>query len=511
MRAGISKRISTIALCAAAAGAALPRSAQANVGQDYGFGSESAATGGVGTAWGYNAFASYYNPAALAADNRKFRLTFGLLGMQPVLKPISGVVIENEYTSDKERTGEVGTDYRMTFGQLIGASVRLLEAMSLSAGATVFLPINSVAYLDTGEAYVPEYVLYRSRTQRPQVNLGLGARIAPRIHVGAGAYLGFALSANATVFLQTDSAKPSTMRFATSMKPKLAPYVGLYFGGAPGTAPVSAAPSLESGAKDSAAAAAGASGTESGDAAAGGSSPGWSAGLVVRAPLKSANNMVLNSGARAFGSFAALDFAFKATSALYYDPLTVEAGFSTPLFDRHRVSLQAEFQRWSAFEAPTLAIQEPVTCNDDDPDDPSDSTDCGVTVSPSYNPNFDFRDIIVPRVGYEYTLSSRTSLRGGYAFRPSIMKSVPNGAGNFLDPTKHIITAGVGLNYSRMLGYELPWRLDIHGAWQRMNTQTIVKTAGDETGASGKNKIGAPGYQAGGNVFGGGVSVSFVF
>jgi len=98
------------------------------------------------------------------------------------------------------------------------------------------------------------------------------------------------------------------------------------------------------------------------------------------------------------------------------------------------------------------------------------------------------------------------TLRLGYAYRPSIMANLPD-VGNYLDPPKHMLTAGLGWKFRSLLGFAIPTQLDIHGAYHVLVTQLIVKSLNDEFGYAGY-KIGFPSYSAGGAVFGGGVSVT---
>jgi hypothetical protein len=99
-------------------------------------------------------------------------------------------------------------------------------------------------------------------------------------------------------------------------------------------------------------------------------------------------------------------------------------------------------------------------------------------------------------------------LRFGYSYRPSILASIPVNAGNYVDPSKHIVDLGFGWNFRHFLGYDIPTHLDFNLSLQHLITQHIEKTAGDETGAAGDSKIGSPEYNAGGNIYGGGVSLS---
>jgi hypothetical protein len=73
-----------------------------------------------------------------------------------------------------------------------------------------------------------------------------------------------------------------------------------------------------------------------------------------------------------------------------------------------------------------------------------------------------------------------------------------------------VITAGWGFELPSFPGTKIPFRLDLALNYQQLLTQTITKTANDELGNA-LSKIGSPGYQAGGALYGGGVSLAFVF
>ncbi len=469
-----------LALTAISASFLLP-SAEANIAENTGFGSRTTALAGAGASWGAGPFSTYSNPAELSAFSASelvstqksppLQASWGLVFLTPQFKSIQNVVLENNYVSDKTpaRSGDVDTSYRDTFGQAFALSYRLSEGPSrLTVGLTGFIPINQLAYADTGETYIPEYVLERSRTQRPQFAAAGGMQITRAWSLGAGVGIGFALTGNGSVFLNTDPNKPSTMRFSASMKPKALPYAGLLYHSA----------------KDE-----------------------LTAGLVFRAPVSSPNEYTLNSGARAFGNLAALDFNFKADSALYYDPLSIELGGSYAVLQRTRIVAQLEYQRWSNFEPPALSIQNPQTgaCT---------GTGCsgGIQISPSKNPSFNFNDTWVPRLGVEHQLNDDQTFRFGYFYRPGIIDpSQLSGAGNLLDPPRHAFSAGFGWRFHHFLHLDTPFTLDVDAQFQTLQTQTITKSAGNEAGTSSDQKIGAPGYQAGGKIFGGGLTLSWAF
>lgn len=439
----------------------LAHSTRANVGDTYGFGSQTAGRAGASVSEGFNGFAAYTNPAALSfltqneGQARRFFISWGLLFMSPQFEPIDQVVIENDFTSDKSppRTGQVDLDYPNTLGNVLGLGINLFpEFYNLTIGLTTFSPIDPLAQIDSGETYIPEYVLYRARTQRPQAEFGIGAQLTPRFHIGVGLHFVFSLTSKVSTFLQTSEGNTSTMRMTSSLKPRAAPYLGMLYS----------------------------------DTQAGAAPPRWSTGLVIRLPAKSRNEILIQSGAEIASGLSGLDFNLEANSTLFYDPLTLEVGGQFQHSPWGRLFLQLDYQAWNRFEPPALEVK-------------NSTTDGGTQIIESSPPRVTYRNLLIPRIAEEITLGN-TTWRIGYAFRKGIFKSLPEGSGNALDPDKHMLNGGVSFRYSSFLGWEVPASLDLHASFHSLVSQSVQKT--DST------LIGSPGYESGGNVWGGGLSIS---
>jgi hypothetical protein len=453
--------------------------ARANIGDTYGFGSRAAGLAGATAGWGFDGFAAYSNPAAigLLGEGRRFSVGLGTVMALPNFLSIGSVVTENSFVSDladnQTTVGSVDTNYRTTIGTVLGLAYRIAPNYpGFTVGLTAYLPFEAVAYMDTGESFLPEYVLYRARTHRPQVDAGFSAEIIKGLRIGIGGRVGFSLSSNAQVFLKTTAGHPSTMRFTASLQPKIAPYGGLLY---------------------------------SSDDDPRSTRPGsFSIGTVVRGPLTSTNQMVLRANAQLFSTFASLGFNFTAASALFYDPLTVELGGSVQYSSFGRIYAQIEYQGWGQFESPALTIGDQVTIDNCTPGNPS----CGVILQPGRNPSAPTQDLVVPRIAHELTFGD-WSIRTGYSYRASIFRNLPTGSGNFLDPPKHMLALGLGYEFKKAFLSEVPVRIDAHFHWHQLETQSIVKDPGNELGQGTENtKIGAPSYRAGGKILGGGISLS---
>jgi hypothetical protein len=448
----------------------------ANVGDFLGFGARTMALGGAGVTGDTSGFGAYHNPATLASRSKeRLALNWGLVFVRPSFSSINNVVTQNTYVADAVVNGSVDTQYKDTLGQVLGLSFKVLPDFGdLTLGLVTFLPLTQLAYMDSGQPYAPEYFMYRSRTQRPQVELGAGARLLPGLRFGAGLHAAFGLTGNASIFLNTAANTTSTMTFSASLTPLFSGYLGLLW--TPGE--------QERGSESSAA-----------------EGP-WNLGLVYRAPASSGLTMPMIASARILGPGGAPDFVFTASSVLYYDPAAWEAGVSFKAGD-HRWVAQADYQYWTGYKTAAIALSQGSQA--------AGASGTLIQISPGVLPSYTLVNIFVPRVGWEWNLNPSHTLRVGYSYRSSVLKNVSSGVGNYLDPPKHVITAGWGFHFDSFLGFAVPSQLDLALNYQQLLTQQITKTPGDELGNTSGSKIGSPGYNAGGRLFGGAVSLALAF
>ena len=402
-------------------------------------------------------YSALENPSQITAPGT-LNLSYGWVLLNPAFNSISNIVLENNTVSDKDRSGSISNDYRVTLGQLMGLRYNLFpDLMNLSVGVTSFLPWSAISYFDTGETFAPEYVLDRSRTQRAEAAGGLAFEPLPKWNVGFSLRLAYNLTARANVFLQTNPAKPSALRFLSSLRAVPVPILGTSY------------------------------------TFSGGICPGCMISGVVRFPAESSATLDLTAATRVFGDTAALAFQFAGLSTLYFDPWSFDLGFSVPHLDRGVLRLEASYQRWSTFKPPTLMISNPSTSTCEN------GTYCPLSISPSQNLPIDFRDIIVFGANEEWLLketgSSQWFVRAGVGYRPGVVKTSPNTTGNYnmLDPGRMLYSVGGTLK-------KTSWSFDVFLAYHQLETQTVTK--------SGSTDIGAPGYSAGGSIFGGGGTVS---
>jgi hypothetical protein len=475
-RPSIRPALALVALLATGA----PAAARASVADTFGLGSRSAALGGATVGGGSDGYAAWQNPAGLPEGPSRLRLSYGLFYAKADFTDIRGIVLRNDtFTSDRLDRGDVREDYRANFGQSLGLALELLpEAGHLTAGLTAYLPLNQVAYLDTGETFVPEYFMYRARTQRPTFDFALGAEPHTRLSVGLGMRVGFGVTGNANLFLQTDTSgagtagSSSTARLITSAKPTAAPFAGLLYRSRDPRDPSGAsAKPLD-----------------------------HTLGLVVRLPVSNEVRIATSTAAAVFGGAPGININFNASSMAYYDPWSFELGGTLRATSWLTTYAQLDYQLWGRYREPALRIG----------DSECTSVGCGVEIVPTRNPSVSFRHAPTARLGFEADVSDRWSVRLGGHYRPSIRRGLPVGAGNLLDPPRGTLALGTGHRVRGFLDFDTPYRIDAHVSASVLGRQAITKTANDENGDPGE-KVGSPGYTAGGIILGGGVSLSLAF
>ena len=95
----------------------------------------------------------------------------------------------------------------------------------------------------------------------------------------------------------------------------------------------------------------------------------------------------------------------------------------------------------------------------------------------------EFDDILIPRIGAEYTLSEHFALRTGVAYEESPLKSTRNPEINYLDTDKIVVGLGLSATYTRTRLLAYPVRLDIGYQYQQLQERdfTLVDYEGNET------------------------------
>ena len=383
-------------------------------------------------------------------EKSPFVVELGFDYLHPDIKPIQNIVVENPRTSTltTNRYGDVLNQYPDVFAQTLKAQLLLDPKSKWTANLKTFLPLNSLAQLDTGNIYQPEFVLYRSEMQRPRLSLSSGLNLNEDWRVALGTEIGFSIQSEVNVFLQSGDGKYSDQRVSAKLKPVFAPLASAAF---------------------------------------------QNYTLTVKAENKSTLDLDANAGARVFGSVGAgINFSYATQSVAYFDPWTFKFAGKNNISSKWNGSWALSYELWSRYQARAAVIQSsvPASC----PDNPGS---CTPVFNAGQSPAFQGRDLWVPELGLEY-LWGDIHLQLDYRYKDSIFKDVPKLNGNYLDPPRHDFK--LTAIFPTLSG--AAWSVYLAGS--RLVPQTVIKSDSSEIGATADGR----GYVAQGWLYGGGASLT---
>ncbi len=375
--------------------------AAANPIDAFGYGARAAAMGGAQTAASEDGGANYYNPALLAS--------FGDIRMDVGYQLAFPSLLVNDLDLNVD-------DSRGTLLSLIAPGE--IKGVGVALGAATFLPDQHLSRIRTLSSDQPRFVAYDNRPQRMFLAATLSVSLAEKLFAGIG--VAYMSSTQGTVTLDGRLGFPNAddSDFALDMNVDLKTIryaqAGLFYRARP-----------------------------------------WlDIGLSYRGQFSLVLDQVflIQGDVGAEGVEPLVEdgyFRLRTVSQDLFQPEQITAGLDARLTPNLSVAFDLQLQRWSKFENPAAEITIDLDIgqfNDliDIPDAPP-------------LPEAGFRDILVPRLGVEWTaMRSRDRdlhLRGGYVYEPS---PVPEQIGetNFVDNDKHILSAGVGLtlrNFTEIL------------------------------------------------------------
>ncbi len=392
--------------------AGLARPAAANPADAFGFGARGPAMGNAHTAAAVDGSANYYNPALIGTFD-DIHIDLGYQYARPTL-----LVDDLDLGVNSSR----GLFACLTVpGKVAGRRVAF--------GGGLFLPDERISRVRTPSAEQPRFQLYDNRPQRLVLAADVGVEITPRLFAGAG--IAYMSSTKGEIFLQGrvgfPNAEDSDMTMAIDVDLRTIRYAkaGILF---------EATPWLDV-------------------------ALAYRGGFVLT--LDQA--FQINGDVGSAGADPVVEdgyFKLHSVSMDLFQPVQVTFGLAARLSPRWLLAFDAAFYRWSAFENPAAHIT-----LDMDIGSFNDLVDIPET-PPLPDPNF--HDILVPRIGLEWTAGSSARrdlfLRAGYSFEPS---PVPEqvGESNFIDNDKHTVSLGAGLtfrDFSKII--TLPASLDAYFA-----------------------------------------------
>ncbi len=391
---------------------------------------------------------NYYAPAVLGFSD-KFNVLLQASSTAAHFKEVTNIVVTNSTNSNNApTTGNARTNFSKFYGSALHVALPVGGAKHMGTlGLSVFLPIGTLTETNSGDPFLPEYVMFHSRYQRTSAYLNFAKKWSDDFSFSLGAILGFQATADVKTDLSLNGANYGSWAKAQS---KVDPSIG---------AIVSIAKRFED----------------------------TTMYLTYQQEMKSNLKTVVN-GEVTNPSIALLNSSL--SSMIFYDPHTFRLGGSTDFGDAE-LFFGVEYMMWSNYKTPIMTVDK----------------NAGVVVPSNNYEKLKIRDTINPRLGLKYNWTNRWSTSLGAQYRMTPLEGDFSGAGNSIDANTVVGTGG--LQY-RMVIFSKDVHLGASFQYHHLLDKKVTKTTGQENGNAGP-KLGAPGYDVGGYILSGAFGVKFNF
>ena len=391
---------------------------------------------------------NYYAPSVLGFSD-KFNVLLQATSTAVHFKSIAGITVTNSTNSNAAPTsGKARVEYPKFYGAALHAAIPVGGNQHLGTLAfSVFLPIGDLVRSNSGDAFLPEYVMFQSRHQRTSAFVNFAKKWSDDLAFSLGTIMGFQATADVKTNMSLNGANYGSW---ASGQTKVSPSIGVI---------ASATKRFEN----------------------------ISVFLTYQQEMKS-NLKTIVHGEITNPSLALFDATLD--SMIFYDPHTFRFG-SQFVVDSFEFYAGVEYLMWSNYKTPRMNV----------------AKNGGVIVPSADYEKIITKDTINPRLGVKYNVTNRWSTLLGAQYRMTPLKGDFSGSGNSIDADTVVGTGG--LQYRMVI-----WSKDVHlGAsiqYHHLMDKRVTKSANQENGTAGP-KIGAPGYDIGGNIIAGSFGVKFNF
>ncbi len=389
---------------------------------------------------------NYYVPAVLGFSD-KVNILMQASSTATHFAPISNVTKTNTTNSSSTSTGSVSTDYQKFYGGGLHFALPIGYEHLGTLGISIYLPIGHLMETNSGDPFLPEYVMYHSRYQRTNAYLNFAHKQSDELAWSIGTTIGFQASAAINSNLSLGGNSIGSWAKARS---KIDPSLGII---------ASIIKKIER----------------------------------SKIYLAYQQEMKSNLHASISGEITNPDlpiFESNIDSMIFYDPHTFRLGGSFD-FGSLEIFSGLEYQLWSGYKPPLIHIIKTG----------------GAIVSSNNFESLRIRNTLNPRIGAKLALTNRWSTSIGLGYRMTPLEGDFSGSGNSIDSNTYILSTG--LQY-RIVIWSKDVNLGSSLQYQQLEKKRVIKTAGQEDGTAG-NKIGAGGYYIDGYVLAASFGIKFNF
>jgi long-subunit fatty acid transport protein len=390
---------------------------------------------------------NYYIPALLGFSDR-VNILLQASATVTNFKRMTGITVTNSTNSTSpSSTGTVENNYPKFFGGALHFALPIGYQHIGTLGLSVFLPIGNLMETNSGDPFLPEYVMYHSRYRRTSIYLNFARKWSDDLAWSLGTIVGFQASADVKSQLSLGGSNYGSFAKARS---KVAPSLG---------AIASVVKKIDH------------------------------TKLYFTYQQEMKSNLHVDVSGEITDPGLAL-FEAGIDSMIFYDPHTFRFG-SSYTFHKMEFFGALEYQLWSGYKPPVMDIAKTG----------------GVIVPSNSYERVQIRDTINPRLGMKINLTDRWVTGMGLAYRMTPLKGDFSGSGNSIDTNTYIITTG--LQY-RIVIWSKDVNLGSSLEYHQLEKKHVTKSSGQENGTAG-NKIGAGGYDIAGSIVAASFGVKFNF
>ena len=359
---------------------------------------------------------NYYVPAVLGFSD-KVNVLMQATATNTFFKKISNITITNNTNSNSAATtGEANTSYPGFYGGSLHFALPIGYQHLGTLGLSVYTPIGNLMETNSGNPFLPEYVMYHSRYRRTSVYLNFARKWSDDLSWSLGSILGFQASAEAKTNLSLNGAAYCSWAQARS---KISPALGLI------TSVVKKFDHLQT-------------------------------YFSYQQEMKS-NLHVAVAGEITNPNLPIFEAGID--TMIFYDPHTFRLGAGYNFGDDNggtEVFGSVDYQIWSNYKTPTIFITKTG----------------GAIVSSNNYEHVKIRDTINPKLGIKIPLTHRWSTGLGLAYRMTPLSGDFSGSGNSIDSNTYIATAG--LQY-RIVIWSKDVNLGTSVEYQKLEKKHVVK------------------------------------
>lgn len=390
---------------------------------------------------------NYYSPAILGFSDKVNILMQATASTTSFTRITNIILTNNTNSSSTPTTGNVENKYKSFYGSGLHFALPIGNQHLGTLGISIFLPVGNLMETHSGNPFLPEYVMFRSRYRRTSIYLNFARQWSDTWAWSLGTMMGFQATADVKTNLSLNGAAYGSWG---QTRTKISPSLGLI---------ASIVKKFDH------------------------SKIYFTYQQEMKSNLHAALAGEINNPSLTL-------FESGIDSMIFYDPHTFRLGSS---YDLKMIELFAgvEYLLWTGYKPPTIYM-----------------TKMGGVIVPSSNfERIKVRNTINPRIGAKLHLTDRWTTGAGLAYRMTPFKGDFSGSGNSIDSNTYILSTG--LQY-RIVIWSKDVSLGTSLEYHELEKKHVTKSTGQEDGTAGP-KIGAGGYDISGHVLALSLGIKFNF